>query len=101
MRIGLVAIVVALAAAASAAAAPLRPAAQGLPYVQVTATEVQQAPTCQNGLLCYPPQFIRDAYDFPNGKGGATGAGQTIVIVEAYGSPFLASDLAAFDSAFG
>src|SRR3954447_16187313 len=101
MKIGLVAIVVALAAAASATAAPLRPAAQGLPFVQVSAADIAQAPTCQAGLLCYPPQFIRDAYDFPNGKGGATGAGQTIVIVEAYGSPFLAADVAQFDAAFG
>lgn len=101
MRIGFVAVVVALAAAASAAAAPMRPAAQGVPFIQVTAADVQQAPTCQAGLLCYPPQFIRDAYDFPNGHGTATGSGQTIVIVEAYGSPFLAGDLAGFDAQFG
>lgn len=101
MRIGLTAVVVALAATASATAAPMRPAAQGLPFVQLSAADVQQAPTCQHGLLCYPPQFLRDAYDFPNGHGAPTGAGQTIVIVEAYGSPFLDNDLAQFDAQFG
>jgi subtilase family serine protease len=45
--------------------------------------------------------MIRDAYDFPNGRGGATGAGQTIVVVNAYGSPFLGADVAAFDAQFG
>jgi subtilase family serine protease len=79
----------------------MRPAAQGLPFVQISAADVAQAPTCQAGLLCYPPQLVRDAYDFPTGNGGATGAGQTIVIVEAYGSPFLDGDLAAFDAQFG
>jgi subtilase family serine protease len=101
MRIGFLAIVVALAAAASATAAPLRPATQNIPLVQLSAADVQQAPTCQAGLLCYPPQFIKDAYDFPNGNGAPTGAGQTIVIVDAYGSPSLPSDLAAFDAQFG
>src|SRR3954453_14262835 len=101
MRIGFIAVLAALAAASSAAAAPFRPAAQGLPYVQLTAAQVQQAPTCQNGLLCYAPSMMRDAYDFPNGRGGASGEGQTVVAVDAYGSPFLGADVAAFDAQFG
>src|SRR3954452_25046899 len=101
MKIGLAAIVVALATAASAAAAPFRPAAQGLPYIQLTAAQVQQAPTCQNGLLCYAPSMMRDAYDFPNGRGGARGGGQAVVVVDAYGLPFLGADVAAFDAQFG
>src|SRR3954467_6066515 len=101
MKIGLAAIAVACVTAASAAAAPFRPAAQGLPYIQLTAAQVQQAPTCRNGLLCYAPSMMRDAYDFPNGRGAPTGAGQTIVVVDAYGSPFLGADVAAFDAQFG
>lgn len=50
------------------------------------------------GLACYTPQDIRAAYNIP---ASATGAGQTIVIVDAYGSPTIRQDLAAFDATFG
>lgn len=50
------------------------------------------------GLVCYSPDFIRTAYNVP---GTLNGTGQTIVIVDAYGSPTIASDLAAFDTTFG
>jgi subtilase family serine protease len=49
------------------------------------------------GLVCYNPQFIRSAYNFPN---SLDGTGQTIVIVDAYGSPTIAADLALFDAVF-
>jgi subtilase family serine protease len=45
--------------------------------------------------------MIRDAYDFPNGRGGASGRGQTVVVAVAYGSPLLEADLAAFNAQFG
>jgi subtilase family serine protease len=55
------------------------------------------------------PDQIRAAYGLPplnglNGPGplkGITGAGQTIVIVDSFGSPNIAHDLAKFDHAFG
>jgi subtilase family serine protease len=50
------------------------------------------------GLACYTPALIRKAYDVPS---SLTGAGETIVIVDAYGSPTIAQDLATFDAAFG
>jgi len=50
------------------------------------------------GLVCYTPQFIRSAYNFPS---TLNGAGQTIVIVDAYGSPTIGKDLALFDEVFG
>ena len=50
------------------------------------------------GLACYTPQEIRTAYDVPS---SLTGAGQTIVIVDAYGSPTIRQDLATFDATFG
>ncbi|HVJ04763.1 MAG TPA: S53 family peptidase [Candidatus Saccharimonadales bacterium] len=54
------------------------------------------------GLFCYGPAAIRKAYGvFDLINGGITGKGQTIVIIDAYGSPTLAADLAAFDSVFG
>jgi subtilase family serine protease len=59
------------------------------------------APYCQ--IFCYPPSFIKAAYDFPptSGPGALTGRGQTIVIVDAFGSPTLQSDVNTFDSSFG
>ncbi|MES1247210.1 MAG: S53 family peptidase [Actinomycetota bacterium] len=95
------ALAAALVGATTATGAPYSPAAQGLPYVPLTAADVSQAPTCQNGELCYTPQLIRQAYDFPSGRGAPTGAGQTVVVVDAYGSPFLGADLAAFEQQFG
>ena len=52
-------------------------------------------------IVCYSPSFLRQAYDFPDGPGAPTGAGQTILVVEAYGSPTIADDVAEFDAAFG
>lgn len=85
--------------AASASATPMRPALSNIPFVQISdaaAQAARQSPICPNGLVCYSPSFIRQAYDFPNGR-NATGAGQTIILVEAYGSPTLHDDLLAFD----
>ncbi len=50
------------------------------------------------GFACYTPQEIRTAYDVP---ATLTGAGQTIVIVDAYGSPTISQDLQTFDATFG
>ncbi|MDA8345516.1 MAG: S53 family peptidase [Thermaerobacter sp.] len=50
------------------------------------------------GLACYTPQEIRTAYNVPS---SLTGAGQTIVIIDAYGSPTIRQDLATFDATFG
>ena len=52
----------------------------------------------QYGLACYTPQEIRTAYDVPS---SLTGAGQTIVIVDAFGSPTIRQDLQVFDQEFG
>jgi subtilase family serine protease len=50
------------------------------------------------GLACYTPQLMRSAYNVP---AQWTGQGQTIVIVDAYGSPTIEQDLAIFDQTFG
>ncbi len=50
------------------------------------------------GIACYTPAAIRTAYDVP---ADYTGAGTSIVIVDAYGSPTIQSDLATFSAAFG
>lgn len=52
--------------------------------------------TYQNG---YDPTEIRDAYGL--NQVSATGSGETIAIVDAYGSPTVQNDLSVFDSQFG
>ncbi len=51
---------------------------------------------------CYPPQLLRTAYGLSglidSGNGGR---GQTIVIIDSYGSPTVASDLATYDAGYG
>jgi len=59
------------------------------------------------GINCYTPVQYRVAYDLnPLYSGKATGraitgAGETIVIVDSFGSPTIASDLHTFDTQFG
>jgi subtilase family serine protease len=82
----------------------MRPAVSGVPFSQISdaaAKAALQTPICPNGLVCYSPSYLRDAYDFPAGKNAPTGAGQTIVVVTAFGSPFIESDLAQFDAENG
>jgi subtilase family serine protease len=51
---------------------------------------------------CYVPDQIEAAYNLPAlYKRGTTGAGQTIVVVDAYGSPTIADDLLQFDQYLG
>jgi subtilase family serine protease len=59
---------------------------------------------CQavENLDCYTPDDLRNAYDLPALYArGATGKGETIMIVDAFGSPTIKADLAAFDAQFG
>jgi subtilase family serine protease len=56
--------------------------------------------SCQSATAnpgCYGPAQIRRAYNIPS---NLTGAGKTIVIIDAFGNPDIASDLANFDSTF-
>jgi len=53
---------------------------------------------CETTQRCYRPSAVRAAYNFPS---NLDGSGQTILIVDAFGSPTIEQDLAQFDSAFG
>lgn len=54
------------------------------------------------GIRCYTPLQYHAAYDLNRlYKQGITGAGRTIVIVDSYGSPTIASDVKTFDAQFG
>ena len=73
-------------------------------YVQVSpdTTLPSGLPYCKNAslgsLICYPPAFVNKAYNFP---ADLDGTGQTILLVDAFGSPTIENDLALFDAAFG
>ena len=52
-------------------------------------------------IACYSPVQVQRAYQVPALLGrGITGMGQTIVIVDSYGSPTVRRDLAVFDATF-
>ena len=54
------------------------------------------------GFRCYHPSQIRAAYDIqPLLNKGINGSGQTIVIIDAFQSPTITSDLKLFDGLFG
>src|SRR3984957_5599613 len=55
-----------------------------------------------DGIACYTPNQLRTAYHLPALYAkGVTGKGQTIMIVDSFGSPTIKADLAAFDRQFG
>src|SRR5579884_3589185 len=54
------------------------------------------------GVPCYSPQEIRDAYSVtPLLNAGYTGKGQSIVIIDSFGSPTILQDLQTFDADYG
>lgn len=54
------------------------------------------------GVPCYSPQEIREAYGLtPLLDAGYDGTGETIVIIDSFGSPTIADDLKTFDAAYG
>ena len=54
------------------------------------------------GFACYGATQIQNAYDLPRlYKNGTTGKGQTIVIVDSFGSPTISHDLDVFDAQYG
>ena len=77
---------------------------KGLKFASVAS---QQAPTdgfclAELGAPCYSPQQMQNAYGLtPTLQAGYTGAGQTIVIFDSFGSPTIAQDLKAFDQGYG
>ncbi|UQX89493.1 S53 family peptidase [Jatrophihabitans telluris] len=76
------------------------------PHYRLAAHSHQDPSTlfsCQTAspAYCYGPDQIRKAYGVDAlGKAGLSGAGRTIVIVDAFSSPTIEADLAAFDQHF-
>ena len=83
----------ALACSGLAAAATVRPMLSPSAFTPLDGASV---PCLNGGIPCYLPSEIQQAYDYPSGPGAPTGAGQTIVVVTAYGAPFVAGDVRTF-----
>jgi subtilase family serine protease len=84
----------ALAMVTAVSAATVRPLLAPSPFTPLAGASTP----CLNGpgIPCYVPAEIQQAYNFPSGSGAPTGAGQTIVVVTAYGAPFTREDLFTF-----
>jgi subtilase family serine protease len=76
---------------------------KGLKLVTTSSTAPTDASCRANlGVPCYSPQEMRKAYGVtPILEAGYTGAGQTIIIIDSFGSPTIASDLHSFDVGYG
>jgi subtilase family serine protease len=77
---------------------------KGLKFASATALQAPTDSFClvNLGTPCYSPQQIRNAYGLtPILQAGYTGTGQTIVIVDSFGSPTIAQDLTTFDQGYG
>ena len=73
-------------------------------YVQVSAsaTPPTQAQCASVGRRCFSPQAIRAAYNLqPLYAAGLDGRGQTIAVVDSFGSDTMSHDLHVFNTAFG
>ncbi|MBX5465371.1 MAG: S53 family peptidase [Clostridia bacterium] len=92
VALALLAALAAPASAGPAAGPPHKPEWVATPPFRVRGAATS---TYQNG---YSPAQIRQAYGFD--RVAADGSGQTIAIVDAYGSPSIQNDLAVFDSQF-
>jgi subtilase family serine protease len=77
---------------------PVVPIQPGMAYP----TTVPKGDVTPDGIHLYFPQDLRDAYNLtPLYNEGITGQGQTIVIIDSYGSPTALADLQQFSSDFG
>ena len=101
----LLALVVCTAAVRSAGARSLptpQPIWDEAQLVSTSTTPPTEAQCFSVGRRCFTPQGIHAAYNVgPLYTEGLDGAGQTIAIVDAYGSDTMAHDLHVFDQAFG
>ncbi len=96
-----------LAAMSMPAVAAVQPVPFALGHVIKVAGKMSQPPTtaeceAEYGIACYQVFQLQRAYNLaPLFSKGIEGQGETIVIVDAFGSPSIASDLQTFDSGMG
>ena len=105
LAVGAVAAVAPAGSAATKSAAPAAPTVAIQPGV-IHPTSVLAAPSQANCVKygyyhCLTPGQVEDAYNLPPLYArGVTGKGETIVIVDSFGSPTIKHDLAVFDQQF-
>jgi subtilase family serine protease len=88
--------------AAAAAAVAVYPTVAEYTQLTTSAVPPTTAQCASVGRRCFAPQAIRAAYNLgPLYAGGYDGRGQTIAIVDSYGSDTIAHDLHVFNTAFG
>jgi subtilase family serine protease len=95
--------VAAIAGAGSAGAHPVV-SSRSAPHRYLRTDAPPTTADCQSAfhISCYSPNQFQTAYDLrPLYGRGQTGRGQTIAIVDSFGSPTIAQDLHQFDSDFG
>jgi subtilase family serine protease len=90
---------VTLLLALSAGAQAQRPLVPGPPLTWEARPPIHVRPFATTSPIGYRPDQIRKAYGFDQLP--ATGAGQTIAIVDAYGSPTIKNDISVFNNTFG
>jgi subtilase family serine protease len=90
-------------ATATSSAGPTTGAVPGVIHPSaVMATPSQTHCTAAFGVSCLTPEQLETAYNLgPLYARGITGKGETIVIVDAFGSPTIKHDLGVFDQQFG
>lgn len=90
--------------AAAARGGVMMPAVGPDPKIHLIGNLNQPGPlrACQRAGTCYGPDQMRNAYGFQSLlDNGFDGTGSTIVIIDAYGSDTIQTDLAAYDANFG
>ena len=83
---------------------PAFPLTRHEPHVSLRTPNPPTTAECEAeyGFACYRPSQLEQAYDLPRlWAQGDEGQGQTIVIVDSFGSPTIQRDLRRFDAAFG
>ncbi|HEX4059790.1 MAG TPA: S53 family peptidase [Streptosporangiaceae bacterium] len=91
------------AIAPGAAAAGPAPVPFAIPLGAVPGSKPPTTAQCvaSEGIPCYGPSQIQAAYNMaPLYKAGHEGKGKTIVLVDAFGSPSIKTDLAGFDKGY-
>jgi subtilase family serine protease len=83
-------------------AATVVPAVSDFTRISGSETPPAQAQCASVNRRCFSPQATQSAYDLaPLYKAGYDGRGETIAVVDSYGSDTMAHDLHVYDQAFG
>lgn len=84
------------------AVSAIHPTVSDYQFITSSETPPTQAQCASVGRRCFSPQAVQAAYNVgPLYAAGYNGTGQTIAIVDSYGSDTIAHDLHVYDQAFG